>query len=95
MANYYKRKNGTYCVRVSNGMKDGKQELLSATYRPKKGMTPAQEKKGVEEFAALFEAAVHSGSYIPGMKSDTIMSNAFGMTVGTFIREHYLIRIEK
>ena len=95
MANYYKRKNGTYCVRVSNGMKDGKQELLSATYRPKKGMTPAQEKKGVEEFAALFEAAVHSGSYIPGMKSDTIMSNAFGMTVGTFIREHYLKRIEK
>mgnify|MGYP005746780827 CR=1 FL=1 len=36
MASYYRRRNGTYCVRVSNGCKDGKQELLSATYKPPK-----------------------------------------------------------
>lgn len=36
MASYYKRDNGTYCVRVSNGMKNGKQELISTTYKPLK-----------------------------------------------------------
>ena len=61
MASSDKRKNGTYCVRVSNGMKDGKQELISATYKPPVGITAAQEEREVKHFADLFEAAVHNG----------------------------------
>lgn len=67
MANTYMRANGTYCVRVSNGRKNGKQALVSATYHPLPGATAAQTKKGLQEFAALFEAAVHSGKYRPGV----------------------------
>lgn len=95
MASYYKRKNGTYCVRVSNGMKNGKQELISATYKPPVGITAAQEEKEVKQFADLFEAAVHNGVYIPGMKTKSTQTNAFGLTVGEFIGQHYFKRIEK
>ena len=95
MASYYKRKNGTYCVRVSNGMKNGKQEIISATYKPPVGITAAQEKKKVKQFADLFEAAVHNGVYIPGMKTKSTQTNAFGLTVGEFIVQHYFNRIEK
>ena len=95
MASYYKRKNGTYCVRVSNGMKNGKQELISATYKPPAGITAAQEEREVKHFADLFEAAVHNGVYVPGMKTQSTQTNAFGMTVGEFIERHYFNRIEK
>lgn len=95
MASYYKRKNGTYCVRVSNGMKNGKQELISATYKPPVGITAAQEEKEVKQFADLFEAAVHNGVYIPGMKTRSTQTNAFGLTVGEFIGQYYFKRIEK
>ena len=61
------RKNGTFCVRVSNGRKNGKQVLISATYHPLPGATAAQTQKGLKEFAALLEAAVHSGQYHPGV----------------------------
>lgn len=94
MASYYKRKNGTYCVRVSNGMKNGKQELISATYKPPIGITASAEAREVKQFADLFEAAVHNGMYISGMKSDSTKTNAFGMTVGEFIQNHYFKRIE-
>lgn len=66
MASYYKRRNGTYCVRVSNSWKDGKQELISKTYRPPVGAIPLAIEKGVKEFAQLLEEAVHNGIYIPG-----------------------------
>ncbi len=95
MASYYKRKNGTYCVRVSNGMKNGKQELISATYKPPVGITATQEEKEVKQFADLFEAAVHNGVYIPGMKTKSTQTNAFGLTVGEFVDQHYFKRIEK
>ncbi len=94
MANYYKRKNGTYCIRVSNGMKDGKQELVSTTYKPPSGITATKEAREVKKFADLFEAAVHSGTYISGMKLDEAAKNAFGITVAKFIEQHYYSRVE-
>ena len=84
MANYYRGKTGTYCVRVSNGMKDGRQELVSETYKPPAGATKAMIEKGVREFAALFEAAVHNGLYVPGSNPKSV-KNSFGMTVESFI----------
>ena len=95
MASYYKRKNGTYCVRVSHGMKNGRQNLISTTYKPPVGITAAQEKKEVKRFADLFEAAVHSGVYVPGMKAQSTQTNSFGWTIQEFIRQHYFQRIEK
>ena len=53
MASYYCRSNGTYCVRVSNGWKDGRQELISATYKPPKDFTEKEIQRGVKEFAEL------------------------------------------
>ncbi|MBQ3013931.1 MAG: hypothetical protein IJD75_02175 [Clostridia bacterium] len=71
MASYYRRTNGTYCVRVSNGCKDGKQELVSTTYKPPTGYTEKQIQRGVKEFAELFEASVHGGFYMPGKRAKT------------------------
>ena len=76
-------------------MKNGKQELISATYKPPVGITAAQEEKEVKQFADLFEAAVHNGVYIPGMKTRSTQTNAFGLTVGEFINQHYFKRIKK
>lgn len=88
MASYYRRKNGTYCVRVSNGCKDGKQELISATYKPPKDFTERETQRGVREFAKLFEASVHNGLYVHGKRGENTV-DPFGMTVGTFAAEHY------
>lgn len=93
MASYYRRKNGTYCVRVSNGTKDGKQELVSTTYKPPKGFTEKEIQRGVKEFAELFEASVHNGLYTPGQRNKQVI-NTFGMTVRTFATEHYFKSIE-
>ena len=93
MASYYRRKNDTYCVRVSNGWKDGKQELISASYKPPKDFTEKEIQRGVKEFAELFEASVHNGLYIPGKRNKNVI-NPFGMTVGTFAAEQYLGSIE-
>ena len=93
MATYYRRKNGTYCVRVSNGMKDGKQELISATYKPPKGATEKEIQRGVKEFAELFEASVHNGLYVPGKRQKNAV-NPFGMTVGSFAEEYYFKSVE-
>jgi integrase len=93
MASYYRRKNGTYCVRVSNGCKDGKQELISTTYKPPESFSEKEIKRGVEEFARLFEASVHSGLYVPGKRNE-IQINPFGMTLNTFVKEHYFKNAE-
>lgn len=93
MASYYRRRNGTYCVRVSNGCKDGKQELLSATYKPPKGVREREIQRGVKEFAELFEASVHSGLYVPGRHIKTQV-NPLGMTVEAFAKEHYFERVK-
>ena len=39
-------------------MKNGKQELISATYKPPVGITATQEGKEVKQFADLFEADI-------------------------------------
>ena len=55
MASYYRRKNGTYCIRVSRGKPGGKQDLVSTTYKPPKGISASAAERGAKEFAELFE----------------------------------------
>ena len=94
MASYYRRKNGTYCIRVSNGKPGGKQELVSTTYKPPQGLSASAAEKGAKEFAELFEAAVHNGMFTPGRKQRVEQINPFGVTLSDFIEQHYYKRIE-
>lgn len=69
MANHYKRANGTYCVRVSNGIVCGRQQLVSATFYPPAGANQATVLRCLKEFELKFEKAVlHDGIYRPGYK---------------------------
>lgn len=63
MANITKKPNGTFLIRVSNGMKNGKQDLVSTIYKPPVGSTSAMARKAAEKYAVLFEELVHSGGY--------------------------------
>ena len=94
MASYYRRKNGTFCIRVSNGKPGGKQELVSTTYKPPQGLSASAAEKGAKEFAELFEAAVHNGMFTPGRKQRVEQINPFGITLADFIEQHYYKRIE-
>ena len=76
-------------------MKNGKQELVSTTYKPPIDISAAAEAKEVKQFADLFEAAVHNGLYIPGVKSQSNTHHKkYGLTVEEFVQEHYFDRIE-
>ena len=94
MASYYRRKNGTYCIRVSKGKPGGRQELVSTTYKPPQGLSASATEKGPKECAELFEAAVHNGMFTPGRKQKVEQINPFGITLAEFIRQHYYKRIE-
>ena len=72
MAVIIKRSNGNYCVRVSDGRKNGKQVVMNATYRPPEGASKAAIEKGLKEFAGTFEALVHSGAVRAGQKKKII-----------------------
>lgn len=94
MASYYRRKNGTYCIRVSRGKPGGKQDLVSTTYKPPKGISASAAERGAKEFAELFEASVHNGLFTPGRKQKIEQINPFGLTLADFIQKHYYKRIE-
>lgn len=89
MATYYKRKNGTYCVRVSNGLVGGRQQLVSATYRPMPGMSKTAMLCDLKEFCQRFEKAVHNGIFVPGGKRQIIDNSLAEMKLEDFIESHY------
>ena len=93
MASYYRRNNGTYCIRVSRGKPGGKQDLVSTTYKQPKGISASAEERGAKEFAALFEASVHNGLFTPGRKQKVEQINPFGLTLADFIQKHFGIII--
>lgn len=89
MANHYKRANGTYCVRVSNGIVCGRQQLVSATFYPPAGTNQATVLRCLKEFELKFEKAVHDGIYRPGYKRQ--MNDPFfsEMPLGDYIWNIY------
>lgn len=93
MAVIIKRSNGNYCVRVSDGRKNGKQVVMNATYRPPEGASKAAIEKGLKEFAGAFEALVHSGAVRAGQKKK--ITEYFGMTVGEYVEKFYLQEISQ
>lgn len=93
MASIDMRKNGTYRVRAYLGTRNGKQKVVSATYVPPEGLSPRAVKKDIQKFALMFESAVKSGVYVPGMQKRTISSLAFGMTLEDYVNEFFYPRI--
>ena len=95
MANITKKPNGTYLIRVSNGMKNGKQDLVSTIYKPPAGATPAMAKKGAEKYAVLFEELVHSGGYEKKPVISKELRARRRMTIEQFVQEYYYPSIKK
>lgn len=83
-----------YCVRVSNGLYDGRQQLVSATFKPRHGVSRSVELRELAEFERKFERAVHNGLYVPGAKRQVVDPYYGEMPLATFIEDHYFPRVE-
>ena len=95
MASIYKRKNGTYCIRVSHGMLGGRKNIISATYKPVPGMSQAAVDKDVKKFADKFEKAVREGIYVPGAMKGVVDPFFPQMKLGDFITQYYYPRTKE
>ena len=95
MANITKKPNGTFLIRVSNGMKNGKQDLVSTIYKPPVGSTPAMAKKAAEKYAVLFEELVHSGGYEKKQAVSKELRARRRMTIEQFVQDYYYPSIQK
>ena len=89
MASIYKRKNGTYCVRVSNGLVGGRQQLVSATYRPLPGARKAEVMADLQAFTKKFEKAVHDGSFVAGQREERTDPFFTEMSLEKYITDLY------
>ena len=94
MANCYKRKNGTYSIRVSNGKHNGKQKFIATTFKPPPGLDTRRAEKAAKEFAKLFEETVRSGMYTIGQKRKSSEIIGLGITLSNFIEEYYYKKVE-
>ena len=93
MASFYRKPNGSYLVRVYDGIKNEKPHYISKIFKPTPNLSLKAEEKEVKEFAALFEALVHSDQYVPGVKSNNVKK--FGMTLKEFVDTYFFDRIQK
>lgn len=94
MANCYKRKNGNYSIRVSNGRPDGKQKFVITTYRPPKELSAREAEKAAREFAEIFEMSVRNGTYVQGKAKTKIDVDLLGITLNRFVEEYYYNRVK-
>ena len=84
------KRNKAYLIRVSNGIKDGKQVFVNYTFHPAPGVTERAARKSAKEFAVMFENLVHSGGYVKGMDATDALCKRCGMTVREFVENHYI-----
>ena len=95
MANITKKPNGTFLIRVSNGMKNGKQDLVSTIYKPPVGSTSAMARRAAEKYAVLFEELVHSGGYEKKQAVSREIRARRRMTIEQFVQNYYYPSIQK
>ena len=95
MANIQKKPNGTFLIRVSNGMKNGKQQLVTTIYKAPTGSTPAMAQRAAEKYAVLFEELVHSGGYEKKCEKNNNLRSRRRMTIEEFVQDHYYPSIQK
>ncbi len=94
MANVFKRKNGSYCIRVSNGKPNGKQHFITTPYYPPKELSAKAAENAAKKYAVMFETAVREGIYVPGKPITKISSDLFGITLEEFVVQHYYEKIK-
>lgn len=95
MASITRKPNGTFLIRVSNGMKNGKQDLVSTIYKPPVGSTSAMARKAAEKYAVLFEELVHSGGYEKKQAVSREIRARRRMTIEQFVQDFYYPSIQK
>lgn len=95
MANITRKPNGTFLIRVSNGMKNGRQDLVSTIYKPPVGSTSAMARKAAEKYAVLFEELVHSGGYEKKQAVSREIRARRRMTIEQFVQDYYYPSIQK
>lgn len=95
MANITRKPNGTFLIRVSNGMKNGRQDLVSTIYKPPVGSTSAMARKAAEKYAVLFEELVHSGGYEKKQAISREIRARRRMTIEQFVQDYYYPSIQK
>ena len=93
MAHCFRRSNGTYCIRVSNGKPGGKQQFINTTYKPPKELNARAAEKAARAFAEMFELSVRNGMYVPGKKAKKTDISALGMTLSAFVNEYYYKKV--
>lgn len=95
LANITKKPNGTFLIRVSNGMKNGKQDLVSTIYKPPVGATSAMARKAAEKYAVLFEELVRSGGYEKKQAVSREIRARRRMTIEQFVQNYYYLEVGK
>ncbi len=95
MAYYQKKKNGTYLVRVSNGIVNGKQIQYSTIFRPQPGATKRETEISLHEFGEMYERSIRDGSFTPGIALRGISNKEAEMYFSRFIAEKYYPKIEQ
>lgn len=95
MAHIVKKPNGSFLIRVSNGMKNGKQQLVSVTFKPEGNISPAMAKRAAEKYAVLFEELVHSGGYEKKQEQSAEVRARRRMTLEDFVTGYYYPSIKK
>ena len=77
MASITDRGNGTFLVRVYNGVKNGKPQSVAVTFKANAGSSPAVARRAAEKYAALFEELVHSDPDPPLDQNDQWSDHSF------------------
>lgn len=80
---------------ISNGMKNGRQQLVSVTFKPEGNISPAMAKRAAEKYAVLFEELVHSGGYEKKPEQSAEVRARRRMTLGDFVSKYYYPSIQK
>lgn len=95
MASITDRGNGTFLVRVYNGVKNGKPQSVAVTFKANAGSSPAVARRAAEKYAALFEELVHSGGYERKPQANTELRARRRIRLEDFVQQYYYPSIAK
>ena len=95
MASITKKQNGSFLIRVYNGIKDGKPQSVAVTFRANPGASPATARRAAEKYAILFEELVHSGGYEKKVSANFAPRIRQKLKLSEFVQKYYYPAILK
>lgn len=95
MASITKKENGSFLIRVYNGIKDGKPQSVAVTFRANPGASPATARRAAEKYAILFEELVHSGGYEKKVSANFAPRIRQKLKLSEFVQKYYYPAILK